>query len=355
MNVIQTSLVLLSVLLGSSIAAQDNNYHRFYTTQKEEVSFQANSKVFINNQYGNVSFTGWDKDSIAINVSVWVEAPTQLMADEVFEQISIVNQSSRKTVSYKTVFNDNFFSNYTFGIDYILFAPHNSKLEIHNRFGDITLHQFDSEINAEVEYGNLISKHQSGPITSGKLSVMNGDLSMETIQNTKVVHKNGDLSIAQADRTSFLLDFSKGKIGKGNHLDINAKTSNTSINKAHGITANLTTSTLTIDELSGGEFIESSEKSEVEIKKIMPNEKEITFISNNSNLDLGLSKKLSYNLHGELLNGELHHFQPDSIKKIRDNNKTSFSGNFEFDGVAPASLIIFGENGIINIHQTEKE
>lgn len=355
MNAIQTSWVLLFILLSSSIVAQENKYQRFYTTENKEIPLHTNTKIFINNQYGDINFTGWDKDSIAINVSVWVEAPNQEMADEVLNQISIINQTSTGTINYKTVFTDNFFSNYSFGINYILFAPHDLKLELHNRFGNINLHQFGSELITEVEYGNLVSKQQSSPIISGKLSVMNGDLSVENIQNAKIVHKNGDLSILQADRTSFLLDFSKGTIEIGNYLEINAKTSYTSLKKAQEITANLSTSTLIINELSQGKFIESSAKSKVEIKKLMPYEKEITFISKNSNLDLGISKKLSYNLYGELTNGQLRHYQTDSIKRIRDSNTTSFSGNFEFEGVSPASLIIFGENGEINIYQSEKE
>ncbi|HKL71384.1 MAG TPA: hypothetical protein VJ855_01915 [Marinilabiliaceae bacterium] len=355
MNAIQTSfMMLLLIILSSSIAAQEN-HQRFYTTENVEIPLQRNTKIFINNQYGDINFTGWDQDSIAINVSIWVEAPNQQMADEVSGQISIINQTSAGTVSYKTVFTNSFFSNYTFGIDYTLFAPHNLKLELHNRFGDIYLHQFGSELIAEIEYGNLTSQKQSDPIIGGNLSVMNGDLSMETIQNIKVVHKNGDLFILQADRTSFLLDFSKGIIETGNFIEINAKTSRLLLKNSRDMTAYISASTLIVDELSQGKFIESSAKSKVEIKKLMPYEKEITFINNNSNLDLGISKKLSYNLHGELTNGQLHHYQNDSIKKIRDINSTSFSGNFECDGISPASLIIFGENGVINIYQSEKE
>lgn len=355
MNAIQTSfMTLLLIILSSSIVAQEN-YQRFYTTENVEIPLHRNTKVFINNQYGDINFTGWDKDSIAINVSIWVEAPNQQLADEVSDQISIINQTSAGIVSYKTFFTNNFFTNYNFGINYTLFAPHNLKLELHNRFGNISLDQFGSELIAEVEYGNLTSQKQSGPIGGGNLSVMNGNLSVEKIQNVKVVHKNGDLSISQADRSSFLLDFSKGKIDTGNFLEINAKTSRLLLKNGRDLTAYISASTLTINELSQGKFFESSEKSKVEIKKLMPYEKEITFINNNSNLDLGISKKLSYNLHGELTNGQLHHFQPDSIQKIRDINSTSFSGNFECDGVSPASLIIFGENGVINIYQSEKE
>lgn len=356
MNAIHTSFIaLLLILLSNSIVAQENKYQRFHTTEKVEIPLHLNKKIFINNQYGDINFTGWDKDSIAINISIWVEAPNQQMANEVSDQISIINQTSAGTVSYKTFFTNNFFSNYNFGINYTLFAPHSLKLELHNRFGNISLHQFGSELVAEVEYGNLTSQKQSDPIIGGNLSVMNGDLSMETIQNIKVVHKNGNLSILQADRTSFLLDFSKGVIETGNFVEINANTSRLLLKSGRDVTAYISASSLTIDEISQGKFIESSAKSKVEIKKLMPYEKEMTFINKNSNLDLSISEKLSYNLHGELTNGQLHHYQNDSIKKIRDINSTSFSGNFECDGVPPASLIIFGENGVINIYQSEKK
>lgn len=355
MNTIHTTLLLLFLLLGSSTVAQKNSAQRFYVTDKRETARPTNTKIFINNQYGTIDFTGWNKDSVVINMSIWVEAPTQEMADEVLNQISIINQSSTGTISYKTVFTENFFSNYPFGIDYIIFAPHHLKLELHNRFGNISLHQFGSELIADIEYGNLIADKQFAPITSGRVSVMNGDLYMDEIQNIKVVHKNGELTIRQADRTSLLLDFSKGKIEKGNHLDLNLQTSYTQIKEAKEINSTLKTSTLIIDKLSGGKFFEASAKSSLEVKTLTPEQNEITFIGNNSNINVGLSKKISYHLHGELTNSQFEHYQTNNIKQIKESNKVSISGNFEIEGKTPASLIIFGENGNINILQTDKE
>jgi hypothetical protein len=355
MNAIKTLCFIVVFLSSAVLFAQEQNNTRHNKSTKEERLVGLTNKIEIQNQYGNITYKGWDKDSIIIDVNIWVETPDADIAQSILDKIEILPHLTAGTLMYKTIFKDNFFSNYPFGIEFTIFAPSNMELELHNRFGNMNLTHFGAKLNIDLQYGNFNLRNQTAMIPGGRISVTNGDLSLEKLSNAEIVHKNGHLKMDEVYYTSLMTDFSTGEIKTAENLKVNLSTSNLKITDVKNLTAAIMASTLTVDRLSYKAYFETTDMSLLSIQRTMPSTEQLTVTATNSQTKIGLSSNLSYTLHGEMINGQITHYQPENITKIRDGNTTSFSGDFEQQNMKPASIILFGENGDITVYLSDKK
>ncbi len=110
-------LMFWSVMATGQEQEQPRDLSRFHKSQSDAFASDNIKQLTINNRHGHLYFTGWNRDSVLINVSIWTEVPFQSLAADVHDQIAIASQRTSHGLSYQTVLRENFFSNYSFGID----------------------------------------------------------------------------------------------------------------------------------------------------------------------------------------------------------------------------------------------
>jgi hypothetical protein len=156
----------------------------------------AEDKLEIENQFGNVVVSTWDKNEITVDIEIGAKAPTDERAQEIMNEIDVKDYNSNHIISFKTKVgeihngsgknktgNDN---DRSFYIDYVVHMPAGNPLELENSFGKTEVPNFKGLVTLTSKFGSL---------TTGKLDNVDaidvefGKAAIEEIGNGKVVFK----------------------------------------------------------------------------------------------------------------------------------------------------------------------
>ena len=115
-------------------------------------------KLDLDNKYGNITISDSRKDSVIIDVTIWVDGNND-KARRLLDQISVNVSKSGSTVSAETVFANNFSSNQEFSIDYNISVPADRDLDVSQKYGSVNMANLTGNGNFEIKYGELRAKN----------------------------------------------------------------------------------------------------------------------------------------------------------------------------------------------------
>src|SRR5258708_4008132 len=104
----------------------------------------ADDKLEIENQFGNVVVSTWDKEEIVVDIEISARASSEERAQEIMNKIDVKDGKDGHTIWFKTkvgeIHNNNNGGRHGdnergFYIDYVIHMPATNRLEIQNRFG----------------------------------------------------------------------------------------------------------------------------------------------------------------------------------------------------------------------------
>ncbi len=167
----------------------------------------------ISNKYGEVICNTWDKDSVKIIIRVMAhgknkEVAEKLMkrADFEFSQVDgniIVHTVFDKSKGFfKDLWNDisdyskNILNKDQLNIDYEVYLPSYTNLNLTNKFGDVFLDDMQGKIKMDVSNGNLKTGHLLAANTNLKLSF--GAADIKSVKNATIILKSIDLTLGDA-------------------------------------------------------------------------------------------------------------------------------------------------------------
>ena len=165
----------------------------------------SNDKLSIDNSFGDVSVSTWDKNEIQVNIEIETEASTDEKAQSMMDEIEVTDDRSGNLISFKTdvgKINDHGNhskgkNNMSFHIDYTIMMPAVNPLEIVNQFGKIKMGDMKGEVNLTSKFGGLTTGNLDNV---EDIDVEFGEASLGNIHNGKVTFKfNGKSHI---DRVS---------------------------------------------------------------------------------------------------------------------------------------------------------
>ncbi|GAO30496.1 hypothetical protein [Geofilum rubicundum] len=347
MNRIFNIGLLLLFLVQVGVSAQ-RDLSRHHQTKFDEYLASSIEKLSISNRHGMIHYTGWDKDTLAIRVSIWVEAPNSEMATEVHEQINISQQPVGDSLDYRTSFEENFFSNFAFGIDYHIFGPRHLALELRNLLGDITLEEYNGSASLTAEYGNLTITKNAVAMPKAIIQVTNGDLTIGDLQKAEITHKNGQLQIKHVGELSLISDFSTATINRVEKMNLRATTGKMNIGQAGSVNLTTKRTDIVISELRQHGFIES-QRGRIQIQSVHRSLQELTLAGDLTPIELQLADDLPFNLHGQVTNGQFIYPEKKKIRTLKENNTLSFSGAYNSKNKTVPNFIIFNKNSDIQL------
>jgi hypothetical protein len=185
-------LILLAFALAPLLSSANNgdNIEKKRTISKT-YTVTAEDRLAIENSFGNITVSTWDKNVIQVDIEIGVRAPSDEKAQQMLDQINVTDHQGVKEIHFRTDIgrmsgknknNDNG-DGRKFYVDYKVSMPSKNPLSIENSFGKINIPDFAGTTT-------LISKF--GELTTGK------------IPNAKLIH----------------VEFGKAEIGSLNNADI---------------------------------------------------------------------------------------------------------------------------------------
>jgi hypothetical protein len=238
-----TFLFLLFPLIA--LASADGTKQEKSTTIKKEYKVNTDAKVAINNRYGNLNITTWDKNRVEIEVIITVKGDDLDAVEERLASIDVEFEASSDLVYAKTIFekessNWSFWKkskNISYKINYNVKMPVTNDLDLDNDYGSIYLDDLSGQADINCDYGK---------ITVGKLAASNNNInldycSLSNIDYMKSGNVNVDYSkitIEKTENAKVNADYSTVKLGKTNKIDFNIDYGSISIDEATDVNGN---------------------------------------------------------------------------------------------------------------------
>jgi hypothetical protein len=187
-TIVLLTLVCLPTLIfagKSDDSERKKNINKSYTVT-------SNDKLSIDNSFGDVMVSTWDKNEIQVNIEIETEASTDEKAERMMDEISVSDDRSGNLISFKTTveqMNDHgnhSKGNKSFHINYTIMMPADNPLEIVNQFGKIKMGDRKGEVNLTSKFGGLTTGNLENV---GDIDVEFGEASLGNVHNGKVTFK----------------------------------------------------------------------------------------------------------------------------------------------------------------------
>lgn len=198
-------LLLLQVNLFAQDDKNDNkneNYndnkkkYEFVKTKSVNKSYNVSSsdKLNIQNSFGSVKVTTWDRNEIKVDVDIEVSANTEALAQKMLDRISVTDEKGSKGISFETKMkdiNNSKDEKSTMHINYSISMPSNNALTVKNEFGSTTIPDFRGEVDLTSKFGSLttgnLASIKSIHVEFGKANLANINSAPVTIKFSKAV------------------------------------------------------------------------------------------------------------------------------------------------------------------------
>jgi hypothetical protein len=209
------SLVLFALALAPlySSAKDGDNVEKKRTISKN-YTVGADDRLSIDNTFGNVTITTWDKNEIQVDIEIGVRASSDEKAQRMLDEIKVSDRKGGNEINFTTEIgnmgkgnkdNGNGDENERkFYVDYKISMPSKNPLRIENSFGKVIVPDFAGVASITSKFGEL---------TTGK------------IDNAKLIHVEfGRADIGRLNNAEVILKFNSHSevagIGGNSKLDI---------------------------------------------------------------------------------------------------------------------------------------
>ncbi len=192
-------------------------------TYTKTYSVDADDKLIINNAYGKVTVNTWTKNEVKVDVQMMAYARSEDDAQKLLNDITIQDSKENSVVSFKTnialgkITNTNVISAWfnsdrdiprKMEINYTVYMPAKSQLDITNKFGNVSLPSLSGKVNIALTSGELRSQELNNPqikltggnalintLNNGAVNVTYGFLFLGTANNVKAKVVYGGMSV----------------------------------------------------------------------------------------------------------------------------------------------------------------
>lgn len=231
-----TILFLLFPLIA--IANNDGKKHEKSKTIQKEYKVDADANVTIDNRYGNLNITTWDKNRVEIEVIITVKGDDLDRVEDRLSSIDVEFVASSNFVSAKTYFENERKSwsfwknnnNLSYKINYKVKMPKSNSTDLDNDYGNIYLSDLEGKANINCDYGK---------ITIGELAAINNNINLDYCSSSNIEFmKSGNVNV----------DYSKITIEESEELKVNSDYSTLKFGKTKSINFNIDYGSIGIDE-----------------------------------------------------------------------------------------------------------
>ncbi|MBN1414468.1 MAG: hypothetical protein JW973_05160 [Bacteroidales bacterium] len=328
---------------------------------KKEFPADKNTKLEIQNKYGNVDIKDWNNQSIAIEVKVIVRSSSQEKADKIFEYIQIDIEQEGDLIRASTDFKDNFsdiFKGFNHDekkleINYSVFMPKTTPLQVTNKYGNVFINELVSTSAINVKYGKLTANkilHDSQqPLTQITLGYSNATI--QECQWIKMDIKYSKVQINQSKALIVMSKYSKVFIDGGSSLVCESKYDTYELGKLTNLVATAGYTHFNMEELSNKLQIEAK-YSDVDIGHVPAGFELIKIDNSYGSYKIGISSDASYRIDGYAKYCKIHYPEDDAkVSRFNENTEMKVKGLIGKDESTKSLVLVNSSYG--NIRLTE--
>lgn len=289
-----------------------------------EFDVNSNATLLVDNSFGKVHCSAWDKNKISIVAEIKVEAKNDKTAQEVLDKISCEISGNANLVEIKTRIGNstNNSQNKSFSINYTINMPASVLLDISNKFGDVFIDKTTSASTINVDYGNLTILEILNPGARINLKFSAGNI--EKMGRINLDLQYSSLKLGTAEVASVDSKFSTLNFSQSNSISIKSEYDTWNVGKVSGIDGYGKFTTLNIGELINRLDLDM-QYGGLDVKNVNPTFSQITINSSFNSIKLGIPRSASYRLEASTSFGDC---QYPSGSKVQVTEKSITSKTY---------------------------
>lgn len=265
---------------GNPFYSHSSTYERNY-----ELDVNDRKMLSVENIYGDVEIKNTDGDKIIITAEILIQNNDEDYAEEISNKVIEIDENSR-SIEIKSKADVYHKSNSIGDVrtSLTIQVPASIKIEIENKYGDVSVEDIDSDVQIDNSYGKIEVKN-----IKGEIDIDNGyggvDVS-DIIGEVSIINKHGEIDIKGIDGNLTL----KNSYGHVNTVDIKG---NLEIENSHN--------RVYVDSVEGNVDI-TNKYANIDIKDV---NKQINIRNRNANISVRADKEIEGNVdivneHGDI-------------------------------------------------------
>ena len=306
-NAILVSLTLL-FMFGLSAVTKAETWENM---KKKEISksfsVSKNSLLFVDNRFGNMTITHWNRSEASIRIEIESAASGEQRAQQNLDRVKIDLRQDGDKVSAITSWgklNQNGNNNERLTVNYFISIPSTMKLELIQKYGNITLpSKNEGESNITVKFGNI----SAGSFTK--------DLSLDAKYSNVVIRDLvkasldlgfcGDVELGNSKNLTIDSKYSTLKMGDADVLNLENKFGNLKVGKLKKAVVEMKYSDITVEHLSEELRVSSLDFGTLKINNLDADFKLLEAEARYGTLDIRVSPKVSFQINAERIGDNL--------------------------------------------------
>lgn len=164
-------------------------------------------ELYVDNKYGDITVTGWEKNSLAVTIQISVTHKKKENAKKMLDRINPQIKDAGDFVGITSEIQEkstNIFSRYfnkanpfdfdkgNVRIDYTIHLPFGAEMDITNKFGDVIIEDWTGKLNGDVQHGDIWINEN---LNNADISVKYGKLRAKSINYGNIRLKNASLDM----------------------------------------------------------------------------------------------------------------------------------------------------------------
>ena len=335
------TIIFLFLFSWITITAQD--FTKTYYNEKYDVDKGAS--LVIQNKFGDIKCQAWDENSVAVVVSVEVDASSQEKANKVFEKISIDLTGNRLKVEGKTTVGN--INNANFSVNYEIRMPRWIVIDLNNQFGDIYLDETDGLVKINLEYGAMETNTLNGP---AELNIKFSDVEAGFIKDGNLNIEYSEWDMKGGEMLKLRSRFSEIEIEKIEKLNLDSQYDDVIIGSAGQVIAISRFTDLNFEKIIG-DFDFDIEYGELSANNISAGFKLGKVRNTFAETTLTFDPKASMNINAELEFGDLSYPKANASMNEETLGYTThvYKGRIGASSGTFSQLTIVSKNADVNI------
>ncbi len=332
MKTLKVNLLLAVILLSGLNVQAERITKRIY----KSYPLSQVKKVDVTSKFGHITIDDSRKDSVTVDVVIWVEG-TGARAQNLLNKINASVNLSGSTVVAVTNMENISNNNQKFGIDYQISVPADRDLSVDQRYGTVTMKDLTGKGKLEIAYGELNAQKLLSPDLSVDLAYSKGNIEQTNDMNLNLRYSSS-FSLEKGANLKMETRYSQLDLGELNGITADSRYSHYRIETVNSLKMNSMYTPIKIDKLNSILDLENG-YGNVTVDAIPAGFESIRIINKYAGIRLRIASDASYKLDGKVRYGDLKNpegkFTNNSsenksyegfINRMRENTSHEVSG-----------------------------
>jgi hypothetical protein len=351
-------IVLLLFLIPLVVFANTDPKQEKSKTLKKEYSVDRDATVDIDNKYGNINITTWNKNRVEITVVITVKGNNLSTVEKKLRGIDVDFNATSSRVSAKTRFN-NSSSNWSFWgksknisykVHYTIKMPASNNVDLDNDYGNILIDQINGTADINCDYGKLIIGDLNNSNNDINIDYCNGS-SINFMKSGSINADYSKLTVDKTDKVKINSDYSTVRIETANTVTYNTDYGSLIIDDANNISGNSDYASIRLGTVSKNLNIKADYGS-IKIKELARGFNKAEITSEYAGITIGTKANNNFNFVMNLQYSRFR-YNDDNVemyKSIEKSSKKYYEGTYG-KGKSNSKLIIKSQYGGVTLKE----